>query len=93
MSRAKKTCPCCGLNNVGPVKSWARVTQYADESQNTLKSCVHCIREDDEYFTERWNDYYGEQGFNYGMQPPHRDGRRKAIKPKPAYEDFNWLFS
>lgn len=79
MSRAKKTCPCCGRNNVGPIKTWDRMTAYNDKAQNKLRSCIHCIREDDEYYAERWSEYYGEQGFPTRVQPVYRHGRRQRL--------------
>lgn len=80
MSRAKKTCPCCGRNNVGPIKTWDRMTAYNDKVQNKLRSCIHCIREDDEYYAERWNDYYSETtGYAANVRPVYRHGRRQVL--------------
>lgn len=79
MSRAKKTCPCCGRNNVGPIKTWDRMTAYVDKSLNSLRCCIHCIRDDDEYYAERWSEYYGEQGFPTRVQPVYRHGRRQRL--------------
>lgn len=68
MSRAKRTCPCCGRNRVGPIKTWHTNTAYVDPAANLLRCCIHCIREDDLYWAERWRDYYYDvQGFGSSL--------------------------
>lgn len=94
MSRIKKTCPCCGLRNVGPIKTWRRITAFADKAQNELRCCVHCIREDDLYYAERWSDYFSDQGFYQPIRTflPVRSGRRPPIprmtRRSPRIEDL-----
>lgn len=79
MSRAKKTCPFCKRNRVGPIKTWRRMTEFNDPAQNLQHSCIHCIREDDEYYAERWSDYYADQGFPTNVRPVYRHGRRQPL--------------
>ena len=79
--RQKRTCPCCQRDRVGPVRVWRRLTQYAADQENYLRSCVHCIREDDGYYAELWNGYYADQGVGMRAEVPHRPGRRPTIVP------------
>jgi len=52
-----KECVCCG--KTGPdVKRRHRNTQYVDEESNYLTACRECQDMDDEYFAERWAEYY-----------------------------------
>lgn len=77
----KRTCPCCGLDRVGPVKTWVRMTSYQDDTSNHMRCCVHCIREDDAYWREMWQEYYAGQGYPQRVDLPVRNGRRPTIIP------------
>ena len=90
MSRAKKTCPCCKARNVGPIKTWRRMTQYNYEPSNWMNSCVHCIRNDDLYFAERWTEYHSGQGSPELVMPEIRNGRRPPI-PKFKGTHSEWI--
>lgn len=79
--KVKRTCPCCGLDRVGPVKTWVRMTSYQDDTSNHMRCCVHCIREDDAYWREMWQEYYAGQGYPQRVDLPVRNGRRPTIIP------------
>jgi hypothetical protein len=50
-------CPCCGLWS-HDVELRRMNTQYVDENSNYLTSCLPCFKESEEYWAERWNEYY-----------------------------------
>lgn len=90
MSRAKKTCPCCKANNVGPIKLWHRMTRYRDDAKNWQRSCIHCIRNDDDLHAHHWTDYYRGQGMSTLVMPEIRNGRRPPI-PKFKGTHSEWI--
>lgn len=40
------------------IKKRERNTAYVDTKANYLKACKDCQKRDDEYFAERWAEYY-----------------------------------
>ena len=48
-------CRVCGKSNA--IRYRMR-TAYADDEKNYAILCPECQEESDEYWTERWNDYY-----------------------------------
>lgn len=53
-----KTCPCCGTVS-DTVERRRMNTAYADEESNYLTSCLACFEMSEDYWRERWADYYG----------------------------------
>lgn len=52
-----KECPICGSLS-DSVARRHRNTAYVDEESNYLTACRECQDRDDEYFAERWAEYY-----------------------------------
>ena len=52
-------CPCCGRYFRWSVKTLHRNTRYCEEADNWLTACKKCQEEDDEYFSDLWEQYYG----------------------------------
>lgn len=52
-------CPCCERYFRWPVKTRRRATQYVNEADNWLTACNSCQEEDDVYFNDLWEQYYG----------------------------------
>lgn len=87
---SRRRCPCCGLDRVGPIRVWERLTAYRDPGMNRMRSCVHCIREDDRYYAGMWEDYYAGQGAPQRVELPIRPGRRPTVLParyRPTTEE------
>lgn len=53
---SKQECKCCG--RLQHVKRRRTNTAYADDEENWLTSCLECFEEREEYWKERWGDYY-----------------------------------
>lgn len=51
---------CCGVCQEFKVlvKKRRLCTQYAEEESNFMTSCKDCFNEQNEYYKERWQDYY-----------------------------------
>ena len=52
-------CPCCERYFKYNIKTQRRNTAYCDESQNWLTACKACHIEDEAYFADLWEQYYG----------------------------------
>ena len=52
-------CPCCETYFKYSVKTSRRNTQYCDEASNWLTACKDCQDEDEAYFADLWQSYYG----------------------------------
>ena len=50
-------CQGCGKESID-VKRRRQNTLYVDNEMNYVNLCKDCQQENDEYWTERWNDYY-----------------------------------
>lgn len=50
-------CPCCGEIKED-VKRRRRNTAYVNDENNFLTACRECQDRDDEYYAERWEEYY-----------------------------------
>ncbi len=51
-------CPCCG-KWLRRIKTVRQATQYVDDTQNWFTGCKKCDRENDEYWADMWEQYYG----------------------------------
>ena len=54
-------CPCCEKPNDGTVALRRENTAYCEDINNWLISCRDCFDERDEYWNERWEDYYASR--------------------------------
>jgi hypothetical protein len=50
-------CPCCLRHSITVGRRSTR-TAYYDESMNWETSCIDCYEEHDDYWLERWQEYY-----------------------------------
>ena len=50
-------CPCCKQKSKH-IGRRRQNTQYYNDSYNWLISCRPCFKEGEEYWAERWADYY-----------------------------------
>ena len=50
-------CPCCQKKRPLVEKRRTR-TAYVDDDRNFIISCWGCYKENDEYWKERWDEYY-----------------------------------
>ena len=53
-------CTCCGEYK-NTVKVREQNTQYTDKDSNYVESCIECFEEIQEYWQERWRDYYSSR--------------------------------
>lgn len=53
-------CPICDGDD-GTVERRHQNTAYVDEESNWLTSCKECFDEAEEYWAERWAEYYGSR--------------------------------
>ena len=52
-------CPCCNRFLRYPVTTERRNTAYVEEASNWLTACDECHNEDEAYFADLWEQYYG----------------------------------
>lgn len=52
------TCERC-LVQSSKVERYHQNTAYINEESNWITLCPPCRKENDEYWTERWDEYYG----------------------------------
>ena len=52
-------CPCCERYFRFGVKTQRRATAYVNEDLNWLTACRVCHEDDDEYYADLWEQYYG----------------------------------
>jgi predicted oxidoreductase len=50
-------CPCC-LQVVATIETRRMNTRYEDENSNWITSCLECFLESEDYWKERWDEYY-----------------------------------
>lgn len=50
-------CPCCE-KMLYSVERRRLNTQYENDSQNYVTSCLYCYADQYEYYAERWEEYY-----------------------------------
>lgn len=51
-------CPACGKIKLS-IKTVRQNTAYVDDFKNYFRGCEDCREQNDEYWAEMWNDYYG----------------------------------
>lgn len=52
-------CPCCRRWSFGLNKR-RMSTLYCDEESNWMESCEYCFEQMEDYWRERWADYYAD---------------------------------
>lgn len=52
-------CPCCERYFRRSIKTTRRNTAYVNEPDNWLTACKKCHIEDEAYFDDLWEQYYG----------------------------------
>lgn len=55
----REKCECCNKYSLTIGKRRLN-TQYVDEESNFLKSCIKCYADAEEYYAERWAEYYSD---------------------------------
>jgi len=56
----ESVCPCCN-QQAFDVRKRRRNTAYLDELLNWIICCGECFERDNEYYAERWAEYYGSR--------------------------------
>ncbi len=51
-------CPDCGKPDNGTIAIRRMNTAYTNDYDNSMTSCDACYEEQEEYWKERWEDYY-----------------------------------
>lgn len=51
-------CPCCE-KWFRRVRTLRQATQYIDDDQNWFTGCKKCDEQNDEYWADMWEQYYG----------------------------------